>query len=356
MKKNVISLTFVIGTYNRADLLDVTLREVCEQILRVHSADIQLGVIVSDNASGDHTDEVLRKFSDMYGFVRTIRQDTNIGPFSNYREAAKLAATGYLWVFGDDDILLPGALEGVVKRLSRYQVEGSELNLLLTDFVHFGAENLAYSRPRDTPPILHDVFFSARGDIFNRISFAGAGFLSRIIVKREYWLLALQDVNVFEWRVWPQVKALILAAAEGPALLCSQTCVAQRVFSRASNANWLGAATLTNGIEFPMLCSYAMSSGFHFANVHKAFDMHAALRAFFKITIFDVEFGSTAITESRKQILNARCSNRLFIWFIAGMGVFFRRPFRRILSVPKDELNKVHLYRSALEGNLSLGK
>src|SRR4051794_12551277 len=78
-------VTIAIPTFNRADLLVDCLRSALAQ---TYSA---FEVVVSDNASTDHTQEVLSRFTDRR--LRVIRQDRNIGLLPNWN-ACLAAAKG----------------------------------------------------------------------------------------------------------------------------------------------------------------------------------------------------------------------------------------------------------------------
>jgi glycosyltransferase involved in cell wall biosynthesis len=66
-------------------------------------------IIVSDNASTDHTEEVMRAYTDPR--IRYYRQATNIGSIPNHNFLLSQARGEYLNLFGDDDRALPGCFE-----------------------------------------------------------------------------------------------------------------------------------------------------------------------------------------------------------------------------------------------------
>lgn len=74
-------------------------------------------IVVSDNASTDGTPDVVRRFGDR---VRYARNDTNIGPWSNFRRLTELA-TGDLFAWFQDDCLLHRRfVERAVDALDRF--------------------------------------------------------------------------------------------------------------------------------------------------------------------------------------------------------------------------------------------
>src|ERR1700722_11490914 len=69
-----------IPTYNRADGLRRTLRDICRQTYS------NLEIIVSDNASpGEETEAVIREFADTDPRIKYYRQSSNKGAIANFR-------------------------------------------------------------------------------------------------------------------------------------------------------------------------------------------------------------------------------------------------------------------------------
>jgi hypothetical protein len=89
-------LTIGIPTYNRAHMLPTSLSAALSQ---THD-DVE--VIVSDNASTDNTEEVVRKFGRR---VRYYRNETNLGPSANFCRLVELATGDYFSWLQDDDCI-----------------------------------------------------------------------------------------------------------------------------------------------------------------------------------------------------------------------------------------------------------
>ena len=106
------TVTVCIPTYNRSGLLRSSLQSVLWQSLR----DVE--VIVSDNASTDDTEEVVRSLGDPR--VVYDRNPVNIGLFGNMSRCLRLGTGRYRVVLPDDDLMLPGNLERKVAFLERH--------------------------------------------------------------------------------------------------------------------------------------------------------------------------------------------------------------------------------------------
>jgi glycosyltransferase involved in cell wall biosynthesis len=91
---NLISIT--IPTFNRAPFLDACLKFHIP-LARKHNVKI----FISDNASEDHTQEVVKRWCAEYALISYTRNKINIGPDANFEQALKLADTEYVWLLGD---------------------------------------------------------------------------------------------------------------------------------------------------------------------------------------------------------------------------------------------------------------
>jgi glycosyltransferase involved in cell wall biosynthesis len=123
------TVTIAIPTYNRADKLAHLLSALAEEIADQDLAS-RLTILVADNASSDHTAEVVREFSARPPAVKYYRQPRNVGFDGNVRSLYERATTDFVWFFGDDDVPLPGAIRRVLDVL-----EGAAPDFLTSSFV-----------------------------------------------------------------------------------------------------------------------------------------------------------------------------------------------------------------------------
>ena len=92
-------LSICITTFNRADILRKTL----EHLHQVCDADVE--IVVADNASPDHTKQVIEEFRPKFRFYRTLRHSTNLGPAKNLSSVMSLATGKYVYALSDDDAI-----------------------------------------------------------------------------------------------------------------------------------------------------------------------------------------------------------------------------------------------------------
>lgn len=106
-------LSICIPTWNRDVYLESLLARVDEELADLRN---QVEVIVSDNASTDRTPEVVARYASRPNF-RYLRRATNGGGERNFLEVVAAATGEFCWLFGDDDVLMPGAVATVLRAL-----------------------------------------------------------------------------------------------------------------------------------------------------------------------------------------------------------------------------------------------
>ena len=156
-------LTIAIPTYNRAANLALLLRTLGPQV----AAFPEVELLVSDNASPDETESVMRLFLQEGLRCRYIRNAENIGADSNFLQCYHQASGKYVWIFGDDDIIFPDSLAHILRFLT---AEDCDL-IYLTPFGFVTEPNerlLANSKPNvfaftDPRAFVHSV--GLRGDL-----------------------------------------------------------------------------------------------------------------------------------------------------------------------------------------------
>jgi abequosyltransferase len=106
-------LTIAIPTYNRRERLALLLGMLEPQIAEL----LQVELLISDNASDDGTEELVRGAIAEGLRCRYLRNPENYDADPNFLQCYEQAAGTYVWIFGDDDVLFPGSLETILQRL-----------------------------------------------------------------------------------------------------------------------------------------------------------------------------------------------------------------------------------------------
>ena len=109
-------ISIIIPTYNRADYL----KSAIESILLQSYTDFE--IVISDNASTDHTEAVIKSFNDAR--IKYYRNSENLGVVTNHNIAIEKCLGEYIHVFSDDDLMSRDCLEKKAFILDSFETVG----------------------------------------------------------------------------------------------------------------------------------------------------------------------------------------------------------------------------------------
>jgi len=164
-------LTIAIPTYNRSECLTQLLEILAPQL----AAETRVELLISDNASPDDTPSVVAAFRQKGVALTYKRNETNIGADANFIQCYELAQGEYVWIFGDDDIIVPGGLREVMRRL-----ETRRFDLL---YLHAKGFRDRYSAPTN-PRFSRRIKVFSRAEDYALHAYAGLTFISGNIVRK----------------------------------------------------------------------------------------------------------------------------------------------------------------------------
>lgn len=98
-------ISICIPTYNRADKLAQCLDHLCT------FADQDFEVVIGNNCSDDHTDQVVAAYGQRLRHLVYLRHPTNLGFARNMDAVLRRASRDYLYILNDDDIVFENALD-----------------------------------------------------------------------------------------------------------------------------------------------------------------------------------------------------------------------------------------------------
>ncbi len=163
-------LTIAVPTYNRAGCLRELLSGLADQLQN----ESRVELIISDNASPDETPAVVQEFVARGLSIRYIRNKQNIGPDANFLQCFEQARGKYVWLFSDDDLIVPGGLAKILDyceatdydliSLRNYAFEGPHTP------IPTGARHdvIDISDPRELAKRVHAMFALISGNIINK--------------------------------------------------------------------------------------------------------------------------------------------------------------------------------------------
>ncbi len=163
-------LTIAVPTYNRAWCLKDLLAVLASQL----KDEPRVELIISDNASSDETPSLVQDFVAQGLPVRYLRNPENIGPDANFLQCFEEARGKYVWLFSDDDLIIPGALAKIL-----VYCEAAEYDLIWVSAYPFkqihepraveaGDDVITISDAREYAKRVHVLFTFISGNIINK--------------------------------------------------------------------------------------------------------------------------------------------------------------------------------------------
>lgn len=206
-------LTLAIPTYNRVEKLKMCLEQVIGQ---TRGKSVEL--LVSDNASTDGTQAFMELFCEEHPNVTYVRNAENIGPDRNFLNCYERAAGEYVLLLGDDDLLMPGAIDAILEALERKPV-----------FVHLNSCTLLSQEPLEcTSPRVTEGemrIFRHRDEIMKEMGIF-VTFLSSFVLRTEL-VRQIEDKEQYIGTYFIQSHiAIATLATDGEYIYVTKNCIA----------------------------------------------------------------------------------------------------------------------------------
>ncbi|MGB8225921.1 MAG: glycosyltransferase family 2 protein [Sedimentisphaerales bacterium] len=182
-----IKISFCIPTLNRGSFIGATLESIISQ------ATESIEIVIVDGGSTDNTSEVVRQYQKNFPRLRYFRPDasdtkaitakpSNVGFDQDCSRAVELAQGEYCWLFTDDDLLMPCAVNAVLNEISKgyslivvnAQVMNRDLSKILENERLKMDTNEIYSK-------------SEMEQLFNR-AVSYLSFVGGVVINRNLWL------------------------------------------------------------------------------------------------------------------------------------------------------------------------
>jgi len=219
-------LSICIPTYNRARFLGETLDGVIAQA----TGDVE--IVVSDNASTDDTEAVVRARQAKFPQLTYFRQTENRGADRNYLQSVASARGEWCWLLGDDDPVEDGAITTLLGHLNGprpldfVQLLVTAYDFSLTQVLQRSAEVLGVTEDlytTDAPAFLARFFQES--------------YLSEFVVRRDLWNSVDPEKYVGTGLTYLGITYEYLRA-DSPVLMIARPLVKYR----SQNVSWAGSA------------------------------------------------------------------------------------------------------------------
>lgn len=171
------TLTIAIPTYNGSKYIAIAIESVLNQIKNNPILEAKTEIIISDNASQDNVESIVKKILNLYpAVIHYYRNETNVGFDRNVDIAVRKASGEFVWILSDDDYLLDGAIEYVQNVIANYNKE--KLALIYMNY------NSSVHLKDEKDSLCED------GNVFFQKTRFKSGLISSNIVSKSIWQMS----------------------------------------------------------------------------------------------------------------------------------------------------------------------
>lgn len=229
-------LTVIIPTFNRGNILLGCLKAV---LPFVKDNSNLVSVYVSDNASTDNTQEIVKQFQKNYSDVLQYkRQVENVGMFNNFRDAARNASAKYIALVGDDDYVLPSYIPTILKIL----LDNGGVGLVNVNLLSV-SEHGFYIGTRDKMAVSGHIKHYDNGGDFLKEHLIVPSLISSNVFLREGFVKELFKVAIDDYPGYDWFYAMMLSVINKPCIYFDLPLLIQRQ-PDGDNMRWIKQAPL----------------------------------------------------------------------------------------------------------------
>jgi glycosyltransferase involved in cell wall biosynthesis len=253
-----MKISICIPTYNRADNLINCLESI---VVNEKISLVDFEVCIADNFSNDNTESIVKTYQKKLP-INYYKSSNNVGRVRNYLNVVSIASGDFIWLIGDDDLLLPNAIFEINDLISSNQeVEFFYINsfCLASDYLAsfdkpFNTKNLPKNMPKFSSwSVDGEMEFMSLINPKISFDFLGGMFLS--VFKRENWISnenalsieALNDKREFSHfdNTFPHVKIFSRAFSNSKAYFYSSPLTINLSGAR----EWTSLSPLINSVR-----------------------------------------------------------------------------------------------------------
>ncbi len=301
-------LSICIPNYNRIECLNDCLNSILISSQNVENFNFE--VCISDNYSDKNPKTLIDKYASKFK-IKFFRNKENLGFALNGINSVKMASGKYVWMIGNDDLILPNTLS----HLQKLFVSNPSVDYFFINSYLLNSETIDKSqRPFDTNSLkLSNLDRLSKVDINNEVEFwdiidpkVSWEFLIGIflsIFNREKWIKGLNCLNendIRDKRIWSNFDNTCLNAKIISTVFNKSNCY---ICSEPLSVNIIGYREWTNLYDFveivriPELLDYYRSMGMGLSKY--LYCKNYALRNFFnffcKILIYGDKSGRSYV-------------------------------------------------------------
>lgn len=226
MSNNTPLLSICIPTYNRSQYLEVCLHSILEQ---VDQFPWKLEIIVSDNASTDSTENLVKAFQSQFSFISYYKNFENLGYDRNLDHAIRMANGKFCWFLSDDEKILSGTLKILIDLLESHQ----DIAYLCFDVRGNSIRKI---------PTKHITYLRNGIELLEEYGIVG-GLISQNIIARKYFP---ENTEKYFGNLWIHLSIIYEIILNQPLILLDQVLIKWQRNECTWAKWWKGIFTYTN--------------------------------------------------------------------------------------------------------------
>jgi len=172
-------LSLCLPTYKRKNFLDRAIKNIIEETKGIKD---KVELCISDNASLDGTEEIVKKYSKKYSFIRYNKNQKNIGYDKNLLKTLDMSSGEYCWFISDDDIFVKGAIKRIIPLL-----ESKKYDYILSE-----------SRSVDRPLFMgwkYEPELTRSADREQLLDYREISFMATHIIRKKLYIKIKKDIT-----------------------------------------------------------------------------------------------------------------------------------------------------------------
>ena len=216
-------ISICIPTYNRPDELKNCLNSLSLQ------TNLKFEVCISDNCSKTNVASIVEPYRNKLN-IKFSKNDENLGAALNFLKAASMATNEFIWFLGDDDLLIPNAVEDLTNLIN----QNKDCDFFWINSFHLNANFLKkFKKPFDTHNLPKKMMTLSNKRKSEKMMFFD---LIRHSISFDYLLAAY--TSVFKRKGWAENQGIInkqLIKDKNPWSNFDNTCFHIKIFCEAFN-------------------------------------------------------------------------------------------------------------------------
>ena len=184
-----ILLSICIPTYKRAGYLKNCLKAFLSQLSEENKPLVE--IYVSNNDSPDNTTEVINEYLAAGHDIKYNVNSVNIGPDKNIASCFANARGKYVWIFSDDDFVMPGYLEQIITLLKQ-----NDVGIVYMNGLWYDDEKEIVYKPEGLRTVFYDSQISFFDKVNYKITFASGNIINKGSLENKDWINEFAETNL----------------------------------------------------------------------------------------------------------------------------------------------------------------